>query len=170
MAAKTRPEGLRLRKHADKSTGTRIPKYDPNTGEKRLVNPDTPGDAHEPWPLLGVSIANGDGPPKRITLTPSKIAEGVAEGWITVEGGTPVVRAAGPTPDVWASSHTGQPHTFIHYDSITLRTLDGDFAYKVVHQPDKYVASANPKDKVTRAAYESGNTRVDNFYVLELEG
>lgn len=166
--AQRRPTGLRLRKHADKS-----------------------GDRNDDgsWPFAGLSIVDDQGrpvelPPKSIVLTPSKITEGISEGWLTAEGANPVIRPAGPSQAVWASTHTGQPHVFIHYDRIVLHTREGDVAYNVTHQPDKYaddsVADArgnitkanshNDRTKVTEDRYSAGQTRVDHFYVLELEG
>lgn len=153
MVKRARPQGLVLRKHADK-TGDRL-----DDGS---------------WPSAGVSIVDHDraaaDPPQSIILTPGKIAEGVREGWASTEGDTPVVRPAGPTMADWNSSHTGTPHVFIHLDRVVLHTREGDVAYKVTHQPDKYVDSDNPREKVTAEKYAAGNTRVDNFYLLELEG
>lgn len=176
---------LVLRKHADKATQTRVVKYDCDTGERKLVNPATPGDDNEPWPLAGVSFCEQNGetcePPALTTITPRKVSEGVAEGWITTEGAIPVVRPAGATQDVWESTQTGEPHLFIHYDSITFHTIEGDFTYRVTHQPDKYADhsqatyeteefDADDDTPVTPEVYEAGATRVDHFYVIELEG
>lgn len=165
---------LRLRKHADKTTGTRVVKYDPDTGEKKLVNPATPGDDHEAWPFAGVSFASENGeagePPAVTTISPDKISEGVSEGWASTEGGTPVVRPAGPTQADWNSGQTGQPHLFMHYDKVTFHTLDGDVTYRVTHQPDKYAADGDDETPVTEDVYADGATRVDHFYRLELEG
>jgi hypothetical protein len=185
---------LTIRKHADKTTQTRHTRFYEVTDEngkvigveKRLVNPDTAGDEHEAWPLVGVSFANPDDgsradPPKLTTINTQKITEGISEGWVTAEGANPVVRPAGPTMDTWHSTQTGQPHIFMHYDRLTFHTLDGDFTYKVTHQPDKYADHAeatyeikafksDDKTKVTPEIYEAGATRVDHFYVIELEG
>lgn len=183
---------LTLRKHADKTTGTRVVRYVVTTdedgnerAEKRLVNPATPGNEHEAWPLAGVSFCEISGetcdPPGLTSITSDRISEGVAEGWVTTEGATPVVRPAGASQDAWNSTQTGQPHLFIHYDHITFHTLEGDFTYRVVHQPDKYadhgqatyeIAAFDADDDtpVTPEVYEAGATRVDHFYVIELEG
>lgn len=173
----TRQTGLVIRKHADTRGQERLVRYDPVTGEKRLVNPATPGDVHEPWPLLGITLEVA---PERTTITTQLLAEGVSAGWLTAENQRPVVRPAGPTQDVLASSHTGQPHLFVHADRIVFHTLDGDVAYKVVHQPDKYADASQANDgpldtvtandtPVTADLYAAGATRVDHFYGLEKE-
>lgn len=175
----TRLEGLVVRKHADKSTGERVVRFDPVTGEKKLVNPATPGDDHEPWPLAGITLEVA---PERTTVTTQLVAQGISEGWLTAEGQRPVVRPAGPTQDILASSHTGQPHLFVHADRLVFHTLTGDVAYRVVHQPDKYAdhdqatwpdqvdAFAGDDDTpVTPEIYAAGATRVDHFYGLVKE-
>lgn len=151
---------LRIRKHADKS-GSRL--------------------ADGAWPLAGMSFE--DGPPDATTINVDKVNEGISEGWITAEGGVPVVRPAGPTPDVWVSTHTGSPHFFMHYERLVFHSREGDVAYAVTHQPDKYAdhAHATHPDQVdafdadddtpvTEKVYAAGATRVDHFYGLEREG
>jgi hypothetical protein len=58
----------------------------------------------------------------------------------------------------------------MHADAIILKTTDGDVRYRVTHQPDKYVDGGKDTDKVTTEHYEAGNTRVDHFFDLKLEG
>lgn len=147
---------LTIRKLADTSRGERITRFDPETGERRLVNPAT--GQPEPWPLLGISI-EGD-VPEQTTVPTSFVENGRREGWIEVEGERAVVRPAGPP---------GQPylkqHTFIHADAIVLRLIDGDLRYRVVHQPDKYHDGPEGTDAVG-----DPTARVDHFYGLEREG
>lgn len=176
---------LTIRKHADQTGQQRVVRFDCDTGEKKLVNPATPGDAHESWPLAGISFADPAGnhadPPALTTISSGKLAEGLAEGWATATGARPVVRPAGPTMEDWNSGQTGQPHMFMHYDTVTFHTLDGDFTYNVTHQPDKYadhdeatyeIAAFDADDttEVTPEIYEAGATRVDDYYTLALEG
>lgn len=155
---------LKVRKLADTSVGERVVRYDPETGERRLVNPAT--GRPEPWPLAGVRI-EGDAPVSCKVPT-SWVARGIAEGWLEGVNERPVVRPAGPTQNVWNSSHTGQPHLFMHYDALILKCVDGDVRYEVTHQPDKYVDSDDPSESVTPEIYAAGNTRVDHFYELTL--
>lgn len=158
---------LTVRKLADRSSGTREVRFDPVTGAKKLVNPETPGEDHEPWPLLGVRV-EGEAPEETQVPT-SWVDKGIAEGWIVAVGGRPVVRPAGPTQDVWISSHTGTPHVFMHYDALVIKTVDGDVRYTVTRQPDKYVIDGDEKASVTPDAYAAGETRVDWYYDLKLE-
>lgn len=117
------------------------------------------------WPALGLVAFEGEAP--KSTIVPTTFIErGLAEGWLEAEGGTPVVRPAGPTQDVWTSSHTGTPHVFVHYDALTFKTPDGPIRYKVDHQPDKYVDGGSDTQKVTKEIYAEGRTRVDHFYGL----
>jgi len=153
-------QSLVIRKHADKSG------VQPEGG---------------PWPLAGVSLISA---PPVTTISTSLLQQAVGEGWASVEGANAVVRPAGPTQDVWNSTHTGQPHVFIHYDRIVFHTLDGgDVAYRVVRQPDKYADhgaatypdqvkpfTATDDTPVTADIYAAGATRVDHFYTIELEG
>lgn len=152
-------QGLRIRKLADKSEGERIVRFDPETGEKKLVNPHTAGDDHEPWPLAGVQI-EGDTP--KLTRVPTSfVASGRAEGWIELENDRPVHRPGGTPDDPWMKTHT-----FIHADAVILKTVDGDVRFEVVHQPDKY------DDESGEPTEEAGDptTHVDWFYDLKLEG
>lgn len=162
----SRLEGLVIRKHADTRGQQRLVRFDPVTGEKKLVNPATPGEDHEPWPLLGITLEKA---PDLTTATTQLVAQGIAEGWLTAENQRPVVRPAGPTQDVLASTHTGQPHLFVHCDRIVFHTLDGDIAYRVTHQPDKYAATGDDDTPVTPEVYAAGATRVDHFYRLTKE-
>jgi len=152
-------QGLVIRKHADKSGPQ------PDDG---------------PWPLAGVSLVSA---PKVTTISTSLLQQAVGEGWASVEGANAVVRPAGPTQDVWNSTHTGQPHVFIHHDRIVFHTLDGDVVYRVTRQPDKYADhgaatypdqvkafKATDDTQVTPDIYAAGATRVDHFYVIEMEG
>lgn len=171
------PRGLRIRKVADKSTGVRVKRYDPETGEPRLVNPAAPGDDHEPWPLAGIVLEDA---PERTRLATRLAVELAGLGVLTLEGQRAVVRPAGPTQDQLISTHTGQPHVFVHADALVFHTLDGDVRYRVTHQPDKYAdgqaANDGPIDgdydddtPVTVDLYAAGATRVDHFYGLEKE-
>jgi len=154
-------QGIKLHKVADKSGGERVVRYDPETGEQKLVNPDTEGDAHEPWPLAGIRLLEA---PDEVRISTTFVDQGVEEGWLTGENERFLRRPAGP-----ADRPTSRWHHFMHYDSLTFHTLDGDVKYKVVHQPDKYVADGNDSDEVTPDTYREGNTRVDWFYGLEKE-
>lgn len=165
---------------ADKSEGTRIVKFDPDTGERKLVNPATPGDAHESWPLAGVEFVGE--PPDQATIPTKMVAKGVSEGWIERVNPSHIMRPAGPTQDVMESGHTGNPHFFTHCDEIVFKMADGNYRYRVVHQPDKYAVTEtqtinaeknlvaqviDAEMPVTPEMYAAGETRVDNFYGLE---
>lgn len=158
---------LVIRKLADKSSGERVVKYDPDTGVKKLINPATPGDAHEPWPLAGVQIVDA---PDRCSVPTGWVNKGMAEGWLELEGPKVVSRPAGPAHD----PHSGT-HQFIHAEALVIHTVDGDVRYRVVHQPDKYATSPDPNTPadddtpVTPEGYAAGETRVDWFYGLQRE-
>lgn len=158
----TMAKRLELRKLADTSVGTREIRYDPSTGERKLVNPDTEGDDHEPWPLAGV-VPVGD-LPDECQVSTSYIANAVAEGWATLEDEDVVHRPGGPPNNLWAVTHT-----FVQASAVVFHFVDGDVRYKVTHQPDKYVAEGTDKTKVTDELYAAGNTRVDAFYGLKLD-
>lgn len=120
---------LTVRKLADKTTGERVVRFDPATGEKRLVNPDTPGDEHEPWPLAGVQIED---PPDETTASTTFVNAGVAEGWIDLVGSRVQHAPGGPPADQWRVTHT-----FIEADRLVFHTVDGDLVYDVVANPGK---------------------------------
>lgn len=161
MAPRASAPGLRLRKLADRSEGSRITRYDPQTGAKKLVNPDTPGEDHEPWPLAGVQILD-DPLPRTCRLSTGLVAQAAHEGWMTIEGGEMVHRPGGPPEDPWRVTHSLR-----HADELIIHTVDGDVRYTVTRQPDKYVEDGSNK-KVTTEIYESGQTIVDKFYDLKL--
>ncbi len=131
---------LGIKKHADKTAGVRAARFDPETGERFLYDPSTPGYDPEPWPLAGVSfVAPGDGsaldgPPKEFLISTTKVQEGLTEGWISGDV-EPVHRPAGPPEMPWRSTHT-----FLHATQLTFHTLDGDFTYDVKENPDKWPA------------------------------
>ena len=156
---------LQIRKRADRSSGRRIKMVDVDgvTGHRyKLVNPDTPGDDHEPWPLAGVDCL-GD-PPDECGLATHFVARGIKEGWIEAEGEEVVHRPGGPIDNRWQVTHT-----FLHYDALVFHFSGGDVRYKVVHQPDKYVAGGTDKAKVTDEIYAAGETQVDAFYWVKLQ-
>lgn len=142
MSARRSPQGLRLRKLADR------------TGE-----PDKNGT----WPLAGVVIEGQ--PPKACRVSQSFVMQAKAEGWVEVEGEEIVHRPGGPANNEWAVTHT-----FVHASVIVFKTTDGDIRYRVSHQPDKYVEGGSDRDEVTPEIYAAGATRVDWFFDLELAG
>lgn len=145
------PKGLTFRKLADQSKGERVKRYDPETGAAFLVNPAT-GEA-EPWPTLGWMIEGTI--PQSVVLPMSTAMNMLADPSkpITLEKMRPSYKHGGPPENPLAVTHT-----FIHADSITFHTLEGDVKYRVLHNPDKY---PDPT--------EHGSHRVDWFYILELE-
>lgn len=137
---------LQLRKLADKS-GSRTAVLD---GDGNVVSV-------EPWPLAGIRIEND---PAGITaLTTTVVAQGRAEDWISVEGERVVHRPGGPPGDLWRVVHT-----FIHYDVIIFRTVDGDVRFTVTRQPDKYALDRPDDTPVTDDIYASGDTWVSWWY------
>lgn len=153
------PEILRVRKVADR-TVERVVRFDPVTGEKLLVDPAD--GAVRPYPLAGVRIEGA--PPADTTAGTSWVAEAIREGWLVGEGERVVHRPGGPAEWPWAKTHT-----FVHFDALVVRTLDGDVRYRVTHQPDKYADPGDDDTPVTDDVYAAGATRVDHFYGLALE-
>jgi hypothetical protein len=152
---------LVIHKLADRTGQQRQLVFDP-TGARKLVNPATAGVDHEPWPLAGVTIVGA--PPVECSVPHNFVTAGIAEGWIVAQGEQVVTRPAGPVDDRWRTTHT-----FRQFDSITIYTLDGPVHYRVVHNPDKYVADGDDQTPMTDVHYGAGNSRVDWFYGLKLE-
>ena len=161
-------EILTVRKLADRSDGTREVRYDPLTGQKKLVNPATPGEDHEPWPLAGVTI-EGD-PPLRTSAGTRWVDNAIRERWMRRIGETPVVRPGGPPDAPWATSHT-----FIHADKLVIEDAErGDVVYYVTRNPDKYFTSGdNVGEPVAEYGYtadgELAASEVSWHYELRLE-
>ena len=159
---------LELRRLADKSEGRRVTKFDEETGERKLVNPDTLGQEHEPWPTLGITIINPDGPPRFTTLSTDYANVLVAAGLASRTGERVVNRPAGPHHAPWSV----QPHTFIHCDNVVFHDHErGDVTYKVIRQPDKFVDEALhvPVENYDALSPEElPLTVVEHFYNLEL--
>lgn len=130
---------LTIRKLADRSEGTRISRFNPETGERFLADPSDP-DTPKAWPLAGIQIEGK--PPKEAELTTSWVANGAAEGWIQLENARPVHRPGGPPENPWALTHT-----FLHADVIVLKTVEGDVRYSVVDSPDKWPTEKNDRDE-----------------------
>jgi hypothetical protein len=114
-----------------------------------------------PYPFAGLVV---EAKPKRCQLPTQWVAQGLAEGWIETEGMRVEHRPGGPVDDQWATTHS-----FVHYDAIVLKAIDGDVRYRVTRQPDKYVDSKDPDATVTPEIYAAGETRVDWFYDCDLE-
>lgn len=121
---------LEVRLLADKSTGTRVTMYDQFTGEKKLVNPETPGSEHEPWPLAGVQLVSDAH--QEVSVPMGWVRRGVQSGWLEVRGENVVHKPGGPEGDPWAVTHT-----FFEADQIVLKTVDGDVVYDVIANPGK---------------------------------
>ena len=128
---------FRFRKLADYSDGsTRVVRFDPISGEKMLVDPET----NEPkaWPLKGVTH-QGD-LPALDTIGMHYVAQAVTDGWADWENHRTVHRPGGSVNNPWSTTHT-----FHQCDRIHLHLLlphDGQFVsrnvvYKVIRQPDR---------------------------------
>lgn len=155
------PQGFRVRKLADKSSGERIKRFNPETGEAYLADPAT-WDANDPsthvatpWPSLGYVIEGEL--PNKTALNSGFVTKAVAEGFAELENRRVVHRPGGPEDDPWRVTHT-----FVQADAIILHLADGDVRYRVVENPDKYPDSKNDFD-------EGFGGEVKHFYLLELE-
>lgn len=134
--------------------------------------------AGQPWPTAGVEIV-GD-PPTEFDFPAGWVRKEIGRGWVKLENLTVVERPSQPNPgEVKGSAAVApehylaevSPHRFLHGDYLVLTTSShGVLRYKVLAQPDKYVDSDNPKQKVSLKHYADGNTRVDHFYRAVLEG
>lgn len=144
---------LTIRKLADKTAGERVARFDPDTGERLLVNPET-GEP-EPWPLAGIQVVDA---PKAADVNTSFVNAGVAEGWLTVEGEEIVHRPGGPPQEPWRVTHT-----FRHGTALVLHTVDGDVRYRIVDNPDKWPEQKNSRD-------EGFGGEVRWFYRVKLDG
>lgn len=115
-----------------------------------------------PWPLAGVRLLEV---PETVDVPTSVVETGLREGWIVGDGGRIVNRPSRANRD-----DLSQPHTFVHYDRLTFKTVDGDVVFTVAHQPDKYADLGDDETPVTAEIYSAGATRVDHFYGLVKEG
>lgn len=130
---------LVLQKLADKSSGERVIRHHPVTGERMLVKPSTiaaPGFDYEqmvgePWPLAGVEPFGEL--PERCIVSMGYVEKGVAEGWATLLGEKIVHRSGGPAEQPWRVTHT-----FKHGDELVLHLIAGDVVYRIVENPDKW--------------------------------
>lgn len=159
---------LELRRLADKRGQRREVRFDPVTGDRKLVNPDTPGEDHEPWPTLGMTIVNADGPPELTTISTDYANQLVADGLLTRQSERAVTRPAGPYSAPWSVP----PHTFIHADALVFNDHErGPVYYKVIRQPDKFFEEGS--DTVVEN-YDNlheedlPRTSVEHFYNLQL--
>lgn len=133
-------EILRIRKLADRTTGRREVRYHPRTGEPYLMNPDTPGDDPEPWPLRGVRFE--DEPPGESCVPMRYIQRAVTEGWVKLVGEKIIHEPGGSASNPWQVTHT-----FVQAKKIIFKTVDGDITYRVLANPGKYDDSNEPSGK-----------------------
>jgi hypothetical protein len=144
---------LQIIKHADTSSGRRVSKIvqvdELEDGspvyEKRLVNPDTPGDDHEPWPLDRVELV-GDAP-KDHNFADSFVARASQDGYL--EFTKPRVVST----EVDGKAYERNP--VVTGDEIVLHLASGDLRYKVVEHPGRY-------------REDDGTHRVTHEYVTRL--
>lgn len=153
-------EMLRVRKLADKETESRYTLLvaapgsfetledgsiviDPESAERRLVNPDTPGYEHEPWPSAGISLFGDDpdgGAPDHTRVSARWVAYAISEGWCRGIGEKLAHEPGGPPENPWAMTHT-----FVTYTALVFDTVDGDVRYDVTENPGVY-ESADSED------------------------
>jgi len=159
-----------IRKLADQGA-ERAKLFDPLTGEAALYAPEDAetllpllqaaqaeaGVSPTPRPLVGIAI---EGKPPKTAKVPTRfVANGISEGWIEAEGeGELVVRSSGPPENPFGPA----PHTFLHYDALVFKTVDGDVRYAVVENPDKW-----PEEKDGKAGF-GGEVR--HYYEVKLDG
>lgn len=149
---------LRIRKLADRSVAREV-RFDPETGERLLINPAT--GQEEPYPFVGVQI-EGD-PPETVLVSQGFVLGAREEGWVSIEGEETVMRTAGPPAS--PISPQSPPHVFLHAEAIVFHTVDGDVRYSVVRNPDKW-----PDEKVEGDLEPGFGGEVLWTYELELVG
>lgn len=150
-----RREGLRIRKLAGEP-GSGVHLNDHVTGLPSLR------------PFIGASFLTGDrhimtAEPQQRIQVPTDYAE--REPWIELVGVTFHGAPAGPASNPWARTHE-----FKHVEELVLHMVDGDYRYRVVHQPGKYVGAVHVNDTEHEVSDAAGdpNTHVDWFYDADL--
>ncbi len=147
----------------DRTGQERVVKFDPDTGERRLVNPATPGDEHEAWPLLGAVFCDDTGEqieaPETL-LVQQKYARDAS--FIELVTATSKSVPAGTAADPYSK----EPHVFVQCKELVFHMLDGDHRYRVLKNPGKYDSATNIE--VDSAA--DPTTYVTWDYELKLEG
>lgn len=136
---------LEIRKVADRSKGERqtVLVYSPNDDdaledgtllidlarvEQRLVNPDTPGFDHEPWPLKHAELV-GDAPAEH-GFADTAVARYMQDGFLTFKNMRAVFVEAGGKPYSRNPVLTG--------DEIVLDLKGKKLRYKVLEHPGRY--------------------------------
>lgn len=148
------PRALTFRRHADKSDGDRVKRFDPESGEAYLADPATWSREDPetwvacPWPFAGIEIVDDDGGSLEgkylaaAIIPTTTIERGLAEGWVSLEGSQMVHRPGGPEAAPWRVTHS-----FRHAEAIVFHTTEGDVRYVVTQQPDKWPESKNELDE-----------------------
>lgn len=131
---------LTLRKRADRSKGERVVRFDEETGERKLVNPATPGTDHEPWPLAGVELV-GDAP-KQHNFADSFVARALRDGYLEFKNPRAEVT------EVDGVQYSRNP--VVTGDEIVLNLATGKLRYRVVEPPGRY----RDKDGSVRESHE----------------
>jgi hypothetical protein len=166
-------EALTLQKLADKDSVERVPRFNPETGAKYMIDPSSGEPAS--WPMAGLTAIGGW--PRRTRVPVKTITRGLAEGWAELRNTMLVHRPGGPPEEPWRVTHT-----FVQAEEIVFHAVHGDVVYRVTLQPDKYAArqakvlSAEKglilpiierDKKVTNDIYAAADTEVAWFYELE---
>lgn len=118
-----------------------------------------------PWPVAGIDIVNEGGAAAVTRIAQGWVVKAEREGWVTLVNRREVERPGGPPDDPWRADKI---HKFLQTDKIILHTADGDVTWVVTHQPDKYADPGDDSTPVTDEVYQSGATRVDYFYDVQV--
>lgn len=117
---------MKIKKLADKSV-ERIVRFDVATGRRKLIDPETGNES--PRTLVGVMLLDYG---ERETISTKLVQQGIAEGWIEGRGEEVRHAPAGPPAQPWKRTHT-----FVCYQQLVFRTVEGDVVFDVVKNPCK---------------------------------
>lgn len=157
----------------NKRQGLRVRKF---AGESGVIHTDHATGEPSKHPLAGVGFTDDQGrnadlegnpipAPKRLRLPSDYV---MREPWIEIVNPRPVLKPSGPPSNPWGGQQG--PHNFVHIDEFVLHMVDGDYRYRVVHQPDKYDTPEHVDGAVETPCDTPGDptTHVDWFYDADL--
>lgn len=155
-------------KLADKSNGKRVKKFDPDTGEAFLINPDNDNKT-EGWPSLGYRFNSEIHDEAEVAM--QALEKWERDGFAKLTNKKLVSFPGGPFDDPWrrtAADGRVLVHNVVQCDEVTFTCHDGtEYRYEVAHNPGKYYSRDDVPVTEDMDRYGEEETYMDSFYHLK---
>ncbi len=161
-------KSFRVRHLADKSSGKRVKGFNPETGDKYLVNPNN-DNKREGWPSKGYKFDSEVH--KQAEIPTQTLERWERDGFVQLIGKQLVTFPGGPPDDPWrltAADGRTLVHNVVQCNEVIFTCHDGtSYRYHVAHNPGKYYVMDDLPVIEDMDRYGDEETYMDNFYHVE---